>query len=186
MNSEDITVRYNRITHGASGIAVTGRENYARPDYITLYASERTQRIRIEGNWLDSVNVSPYTGGDARLLLVGGVTNGVGDLAIVGNTIVSSAPIAAFIVFTSSPTAPAVERFDVQRNVFTEGNYGAFADGGLIGSPAFTAFAVPYTFTNNTLIGGTHGYAYPATTTLVSAFTLDTAKVLAATAGVRP
>ena len=164
-NTEDVTFRNNYMTHVGAGFEITGRESQSG-DCQLQYPSERTQRILIENNKIDSINVGGYTG-DARLFLVGGLQDAIADLTIRYNSVTSpNANLNAFLVLTAV-APPAVDRFDFDANVISEGRYGLFTDNAW---PLNTA-AAPNTFLNNIIVRESYvNYpnTYPATNTVVS------------------
>ena len=192
-NTEDVTFRNNYMTHVGAGFSISGRESQAG-DCQSQYPSERTQRILVENNLVDTINVAPYSGA-GRLTQVSGVQHAVADLTMRRNTIVTTGSIQHFLTL-DAVAAPAADRFDYQSNVVMEGDYGIWSSMGF-GKAALDMWTVPYTFTNNILVKGSGGpWTYPATTTIVSSIAdamslagqigagADAAKVAAATQGV--
>jgi len=188
MNTDDVTIRANRVTHIGAGFSVTSREG----QYPLAYPTERTARVTIEGNYVDSVNVAPFVGA-GRMLSTGGVSKGVTDLIVRGNTMLGQ-NLGQFITLWADPgPAPGIERFDYQSNLVSEGEYGIGGDGAPgFGNAALDYLTTPYTFAHNVLVHtSANSWTYPATTTLVSSPAqapsgagADLAAVLSATTGV--
>ena len=192
-NTEDVTFRNNYVTHIGAGFSISGRESQVG-DCQSQYPSERTQRILVENNIVDTINVAPYSGA-GRLTQISGVQHAVADLTMRHNSITTTGGVQHMITL-DAVAAPACDRFDYQSNVVMEGDYSIFSSMGF-GKAALDMWTVPYTFTNNIVVKGSGGpWTYPATTTLVAsiadAMSLaaqtgggpDAAKVAAATQGV--
>lgn len=190
MNTTDVTFRYNYMKNVGAGIQLSGRENYQQPDYVTLYLNDKTMRLSITNNVVDSINVGPFVGA-ARLVTIGGLQDGVTDVAVQHNNFTTSGYVQHFLTL-DAVAPPAVDRLSYDGNITNEGEYGIYSAAGF-GKTALDTYTSAYTFNGNVLIKGTGNWTYPATTTMVTSISdalaiagagADRASVAAQTANV--
>jgi hypothetical protein len=145
--TEDVTIRLNKIRNVGAGFALNGVEGGA-----TLRAS----RITIVDNVLDNVNVSPYKG-DGRLMTA---TNGVKDVILEHNTMVSSGSLNGALILDQGPS---ITRFTARNNIFDRGGYGVKGAGTAEGKGSLDTFSPGYLFSHNVILGNS-ATPYPAQT----------------------
>ena len=145
--TEDVTIRLNRIRNVGAGFALNGVEGGA-----TLRAS----RITIVDNVIDNVNVSPYRG-DGRLLTA---MNGVKDVILEHNTMVSSGSLNGAMVFDQGPS---ITRFTARNNILDRGGYGVKGAGSAEGKGSLDSYSPGYLFSHNVILGNS-ATPYPTQT----------------------
>jgi uncharacterized protein YjdB len=148
----DQTFRNNTIVHVGAGFGIAGAPEKYPVDTVA-------SRIMFSGNWIDSLNVNPYTG-DARGILILARAR---DLSFVRNTWAGGNWTRESIILDLSGSTPAVTNFRFDNNVMPIGlGVGATAVGE--GTKALNAaVAGTWSFSNNTFIGAARS-GYPATT----------------------
>jgi hypothetical protein len=148
----DITIRNNVIVNVGAAFGIAGAPE--RHPVDTALA-----RLLVTGNWIDSVNVGPYTG-DARGLLL---LSRARDVSFVRNTWAGGNFSRDAIIFDLSG-GPAATNFRFEDNVLPIGAYGMGATAAGEGTKALTAAITGNTsFVRNTFIGAERPN-YPAGT----------------------
>lgn len=169
--SADWTIRRNLIRHTAAAFSIAGRADQRG----TTPTDTSNIRMAIVENWIEPLNVAPYTG-DARPLIFVADNR---DITVVGNVWEGGA-INAAVLFDLSGGRPPVTNVVMSRNVIPRGQYGLFASGTAEGTPSWAKGALgSATWAGMALIGRSAAL-YPAGTT----WHPDLASALSAGAGV--
>ncbi|MGQ0646663.1 MAG: right-handed parallel beta-helix repeat-containing protein [Gemmatimonadaceae bacterium] len=149
----DLTIRNNVIVNVGAAFGIAGAPEKFPVDSVL-------SRILVTGNWIDSLNVPPYTG-DARGVLL---LSRARDVSFVRNTWAGGNWSREAIVLDLSGSSPAVTNFRFDDNVLPIGVYGVGATAAGEGSKALTAaVAGSVSFARNTFIGAERPN-YPQTT----------------------
>lgn len=175
--SSDWTIRRNLVRNTASGFTIGGRADGTVTD-------STNHRFVIEENWIEPLNVAPYSG-DGRPIMF---TSDNVDVVLRGNVFAGGSPSVA-VLFDA--TNPAVTNLTMTGNVIPRGQYGLLKGGSGEGLASWQAGPTgTKTWSNNALIGSTT-VSYPAGTswhaTLASALAVagvPRATIDAAVAGV--
>jgi hypothetical protein len=138
-STQDVTIRYNRITNVGAGIAISGSDENP--------VDTKASRITIHDNIIDKVNVPGFEGRGAFVQLL----NGAKDVIIDRNTFVSEGPITAAAIFDNPPAALALS---FTNNIVLRGTYGFKGAGTAEGTATLAAFAPAAVFVGNAIIGG--------------------------------
>lgn len=160
----DWTIRDNTIVHVGAAFGFAGRPEKHPVDTAL-------SRVLVTGNWIDSLNLTPYTG-DARALLLGWEAR---DIQFVRNTWADGRYAREAVILSLrqdstgaliQPVLPAVTGFRFEDNVLPIGTYGIGAT--MLGE-GNRALASPVTagtvlFLRNAFVGAPRNN-YPATTT---------------------
>jgi hypothetical protein len=152
--TRDVTFRYNVLQKVGQPINLAGREgSNLKP------IGEPLNRVLIEQNIIDSVNVAPYNGDSRFILLSAGAQN----VIIRRNTLVTTGMQQTFMTFAKGV---AVTNLVVESNVFTKGRYGMQGVGPSsgFGAKALTNAQGQVRFSNNVIVGPRPKEPYPAST----------------------
>jgi hypothetical protein len=147
--SKDITIRYNVIRNAGAGINMLAKSG----SYPT---TSQTQRILIEHNLLENINVGVFRGDGSMFQ----VLNNVLDLTIRNNTASTSG--SQKVLLTLGPK-PAASNLEFGQNVFTPGRYGIYSSGFGSGESAFGA-AIGQTKVGRYVVIGPSKPGYPNAT----------------------
>lgn len=153
--TRDVMVRNNRIRNVGTLFSIQGLEG-GRPYPV----GERLNRVHLEHNIADNVNVGAYTGAAIMLNVMQNVQN----LVIVNNTFTTTGQLGHFLNLANEPAATNVQ---FERNVVTHGNYGLFNSKYGVGEKSLAAFRGSVTF-RNVVIVGTQRAGYPNATFVAS------------------
>jgi Bacterial Ig-like domain (group 2) len=145
--TRDVIIRSNVIRNVGSVFSVQGLEG-GRPYPV----GERLNRVLLEHNIAENVNVGAYTGGGAMLQLIQNAQN----VVILNNTLTTTGPLGHFMNVGSEPAATNVQ---FERNIVTHGNYGLFSTKYGVGEKTLAAFRGSVIFRDVVIIGNTRtGY----------------------------
>lgn len=148
--SSDWTIRRNLVRNTASGFTIGGRADGTVTD-------STNHRFVIEENWIEPLNVAPYSG-DGRPIMF---TSDNVDVVLRGNVFAGGSPSVA-VLFDA--TNPAVTNLTMTGNVIPRGQYGLLKGGSGEGLASWQAGPTgTKTWSNNALIGSTT-VSYPAGT----------------------
>jgi hypothetical protein len=166
----DWTIRHNTIVNVGAGFGFAGAPEPSPVD-STL------RRVRVEGNWIDSLNVGIYTG-DQRGVLLGWQAR---DIQFIGNTWASGNYGREAFILARDDDSTAVFNLRFDRNIMPIGVYGWSAAKIGEGSTALNSVAIVgyRSMLNNVFIGAARPN-YPASTR----WTNTLAEALATGAGV--
>ncbi len=146
--SADIIVRQNIIRNVGAGFSIQGLEG-GRPYPVGALLN----RVLVEQNIVESVNVAPYSG-EARLI---SVMQNVQNLTIRSNTMSSTGSLMQYLNVAS---VPAATNFALQNNVFSYGTYGFFSSWYQQGEANAQAFRGTIIFQNTVMVGASKS-GYP-------------------------
>ena len=149
----DQTFRNNTIVNVGAAFGIAGAPEKYPVDTVA-------SRILFTGNWIDSLNVSPFNGDDRGILLLARAR----DVSFVRNTWAGGNWNRDAIIFDIGSGQTAVTNFRFDDNVMPIAQWGVGATGVGEGTKALTAAVTgTWTFNNNTFIGAMRN-GYPATT----------------------
>jgi len=146
--TRDVIVRHNRIRNVGTLFSIQGLEG-GRPYPV----GERLNRVHLENNIADNVNVGAYNGAAIMLNVMQNVQN----LVIVNNTFTTTGQLGHFLNLANEPAATNVV---FERNVVSHGNYGLFNSKYGVGEKSLAAFRGSVTF-RDVVIVGTQRAGYP-------------------------
>lgn len=145
--TSDITLRHNIIRNVGAGFSIQGREG-GNPNPIGALLN----RLLIEENILESVNVGKYQG-EARLITI---MQNAQNVVIRRNSMTSTGSVMQFLNIADTP---AGTDFNFLDNVVTYGNYGLFSSWYQQGEANAKAFHGNVSFNGTVMIGAFHkGY----------------------------
>jgi uncharacterized protein YjdB len=139
--SRDITIRNNLVRNVGAGFYLPGREGGS-----PYPVGELLNRVLIENNIAEQVNVAPYLG-DSRLVQV---ANNTQNVTIRSNTLTSSGSLAQFLSLASIPAATNIA---FENNVVSYGTYGLFSSKYGVGEVSLQGFLGTIVFRGNVAIG---------------------------------
>ncbi|HEX4936381.1 MAG TPA: hypothetical protein VFV33_24535, partial [Gemmatimonadaceae bacterium] len=150
--ASDIIIRNNIVRNVGGAFGITGKEGAnTNPIGALLH------RLLIENNWVENVNVAPYTG-DARLV---SIMQNPSDVIIRSNTMSTTGSLAQFL---NIGTQNAATNFAFQNNIASYGNYGIFSSWFGIGETVnLQAFQGTVSFQNTVIVGAAKS-GYPNST----------------------
>lgn len=155
--TQDITVRYNKLTNAESGINIAGDDD--------TYSSQRTYRVSVEQNLFEIANISGNS--NLRCHQIG---RGPVDVQIINNTwVFANGTTGSACGFHEN--TPKADRTIWRNNVFAAGNYGIAGNATNSGDPTFSGHFTNHTYEYNVMYasaGGTYtgtGNQFPAAAT---------------------
>jgi hypothetical protein len=139
--SRDITIRHNIIRNAGAGFNILGREG-GNPYPV----GELLNRLLVEHNVLENINVGPFTGDGTMFQIL----NNPSDITIRHNTATTTGSQKVVLTLGNKPS---VTNFDFSRNVYTLGRYGMYSSKFGSGEVALGAASGSVTATRNVVIG---------------------------------
>lgn len=157
--TSDWTIRRNLVRNTAAGFSIAGRADQD----ITGSTDSTNRRFEIVENWIEPLNVPPYTGDGRPVIFV----SDNHDIEFRSNTFEDAARVRDAVLFDVSGKTKrdAVRNLRLTTNVFPHGNYGVWTSGVGEGLIAWLAGALgTSTWTRNAFLGASKAN-YPAGTT---------------------
>jgi len=139
--TRDVTIRYNVIRNAGAAFIIMGQQG-GRPNAV----GERLNRLLIEHNVAENINVAPFNGSGRMISVMQNVQN----MIIRNNTLSAAGTTSHFLMLAD---IPAGTNFEFRNNVVTHGTYGLFSSRFGVGEKSLAAFNGSVTFENNVIIG---------------------------------
>jgi hypothetical protein len=149
--TRDVTIRYNIIRNAGAAFIIMGQQG-GSPNSV----GERLNRLLIEHNVAENINVAPYNGSGRMISVMQNVQN----MTIRNNTLSAPGSMSHFLLLAD---IPAGTNFDFRNNVVTHGTYGLFSSKFGVGEKSLAGFNGSVTFQNNIIIGNSRK-EYPQAT----------------------
>jgi hypothetical protein len=137
----DVTIRYNIIRNAGAAFDISGNSGSNNNPI-----AERMNRVLLEHNIVEEINVGVYKGDGTMIQVVNNVQN----VTIRNNTLTTSGAQKLVLAIGKKPAAT---NLDFSANAFSLGQYGIFSTAFGVGEIALQGVAGVATFSRNVIVG---------------------------------